>query len=65
MVRAGRRSCGNERPSSILILFSATPSPRKTVWTTSFGYAASRQDFYYERQLIKDWFNKDILAKPQ
>ena len=27
--------------------------------------AASRQDFYYERQMIKTWFGKDILAKPQ
>lgn len=29
------------------------------------GNAASRQDFYYERQMIKTWFGKDILAKPQ
>ena len=29
------------------------------------GNAASRQDFYYERQMIKTWFGKDILANPQ
>jgi hypothetical protein len=29
------------------------------------GNASSRQDFYYERQMIKTWFGKDILAKPQ
>lgn len=31
----------------------------------SASNASSRQDFYYERQLIKDWLVKDILAKPQ
>ena len=28
------------------------------------GNAASRQDFYYERHMIKEWFGKEILAKP-
>lgn len=30
----------------------------------SASNAASRQDFYYERHMIKEWFGKEILAKP-
>ena len=30
----------------------------------SASKAASRQDFYYERHMIKEWFGKEILAKP-
>ena len=29
------------------------------------GNAASRQDFYYERHMIRTWFGKELLAKPQ
>lgn len=27
------------------------------------GNSASRQDFYYERAMIKEWFSKEILTK--
>ena len=30
----------------------------------SASNASSRQDFYYERRMIKEWFGKEIQAKP-